>query len=61
MNKYKYIIIPICSYSNLDVRKGQICKYNRRKAGIYRWTNVISGKSYVGSSINLNIILILII
>jgi hypothetical protein len=28
-------IVPIRSYLNLDVRKGQICEDNRRKAGIY--------------------------
>jgi hypothetical protein len=26
---------------------------NKNKSGIYRWSNVISGKSYVGSYINL--------
>ena len=28
-------------------------KENKGKSGVYRWTNLISGKSYVGSSINL--------
>lgn len=54
MTNNNIIFIPICSYSNVDVRKGQICKDNRIKAGIYLWTNIISGKSYVGSSINLS-------
>lgn len=46
---------PIRSYSNIDTQKIQICKDNKGKTGIYRWTNIISGKSYVGSSINLAI------
>jgi excinuclease UvrABC nuclease subunit len=28
-------------------------KENKDKAGIYRWTNLINNKSYVGSSTNL--------
>jgi len=31
----------------------QIIKENRRKSGIYCWTNLINGKIYVGSSVNL--------
>lgn len=48
-------IVPIRSYLNADTQKRQICKDNRRKIDIYRWTNIISGKSYVGSSVNLSI------
>ena len=46
--------VPIRSYPNAYIQKEQICRDNRGKTGIYRWTNVISGKSYVGSSINLS-------
>lgn len=28
---------------------------NKRKTGIYQWTKKISGKSYVGSAINLSL------
>jgi GIY-YIG catalytic domain/NUMOD1 domain len=48
-------IVPIRSYLNIDTQKRQICKDNRKKTGIYRWTNVVSGKSYVGSSLDLSI------
>lgn len=48
-------IIPARSYNNTDIQKQQICTDNYNKTGIYRWTNVISGKSYVGSSLDLSI------
>ena len=48
-------IIPIRSYSNIDVEKKQIRIDNKGKTGIYRLTHVISKKSYVGSSMNLSI------
>lgn len=47
------IIIPIKSYINPFVHKKQIYKENRNKSGIYRWNNLITGKSYVGSSSNI--------
>jgi hypothetical protein len=39
------------SYTKADLR--DIYKDNN-KAGIYKWTHIISGKSYVGSAINLS-------
>jgi uncharacterized protein YbcV (DUF1398 family) len=42
---------PVRSYTKADLR--DICKDNN-KAGIYKWTHIISGKSYVGSAINLS-------
>lgn len=45
--------IPDKFYSNADIDKNFIIKENRFKAGVYRWTNLISKKSYIGSSINL--------
>jgi hypothetical protein len=33
--------------------KKTIIKDNKGKVGIYRWTNLLSGKSYVGSSADL--------
>lgn len=44
---------PILSYENADVLKNSIINDNKGKAGVYNWLNLISGKSYVGSSINL--------
>jgi len=49
------LIIPIHFYSNAYTQKEQICKDNKRKTGIYRWTNVVSGKNYIGSSVDLSI------
>lgn len=46
-------VIPVKSYSNADSMKLQILKDNRGKSGIYRWTNKINGKTYVGRSIDL--------
>lgn len=46
-------IIPIKRYKNLHIEKSSLFKENKNKCGIYRWNNLISGKTYVGSSINL--------
>lgn len=46
-------IIPIKSYPNSDKYKYVIFKENKGKSGIYRWNNLVTGKSYVGSAINL--------
>jgi group I intron endonuclease len=41
-------------YENADHQKLQILKENKGKSGVYRWVNKdSSGKSYVGSSVNL--------
>ena len=49
-----YCIIPIIIYSNADTMKERIIKENNKKIGVYRWTNNVTGDSYVGSSINLS-------
>lgn len=41
------------SYSNPIDLRSTIYKENFNKAGIYRWTNLKSGKIYIGSSANL--------
>lgn len=55
-NKTKTImnIIPVVSYFNADIDKSIIYKENKNKSGIYRWNNLITGKSYIGSSISLS-------
>lgn len=45
---------PVHSYVNADLQKTDIYKDNNNKTGIYRWTHIISGKSYIGSAINLS-------
>lgn len=47
-------IIPVVSYFNADIDKSIIYKENKNKSGIYRWNNLITGKSYIGSSISLS-------
>ena len=46
-------IFPIIIYNDIMEYKDKIYNDNRNKSGIYRWTNKINGKSYIGSSINL--------
>jgi hypothetical protein len=47
-------IRPIKSYYNFFENKKLILKENKNKCGIYRINNLISGKSYVGSSMYLS-------
>ncbi len=46
-------IVPKFIYPNAETYKFIIYDQNNKKSGIYRWVNLISGKSYVGSSVNL--------
>jgi hypothetical protein len=41
-------------YFNADTDKLDIIKDNKGKTGIYLWTHISSGKTYVGSSIDLS-------
>ena len=45
---------PVSVYLNADQDKILILKENKGKCGVYLWTNIINGKSYVGSSISLH-------
>ena len=45
---------PIISYSNAELQKCKIIKDNKKKSGVYRWTNLINKKTYIGSSIDLS-------
>ena len=49
-------LVPLKQYQGLDNKtiKDFIFKENRNKSGIYRWKILISGPSYLGSSINLS-------
>jgi hypothetical protein len=47
-------IIPILSYYNANILKEKILETNKRKCGIYRWINLITGKCYIGSSTSLS-------
>lgn len=48
------MVKPIIVYNNADVDKLNILAENK-KAGVYRWVNKISGKTYIGSSTNLRV------
>jgi group I intron endonuclease len=50
----KPAVIPVKIYMNADIDKLQILKENQGKAGVYRWGNLVNGKTYIGSSINLS-------
>ena len=45
---------PLISYKNPLSEKYNIFKDNKNKSGIYRWTNKINNKSYIGSSVKLD-------
>ena len=45
---------PVSVYINADQDKVLILKENKGKCGVYRWINLINGKSYIGSSIDLH-------
>lgn len=44
---------PVKIYGNADTDKLQILSENKNKAGVYRWVNLNTGKTYIGSGINL--------
>lgn len=50
---YSLLIIPIVTYSNANIYKKNIMTENKGKSGIYR-TNLLNGKSYVGSAVDLS-------
>nr|YP_010391224.1 GIY-YIG endonuclease [Fusarium vorosii]UPX02650.1 GIY-YIG endonuclease [Fusarium vorosii] len=47
--------VPVKVYHNADKEKGSIIEDNKGRTGIYRWVHIESGKSYIGSSVKLNI------
>jgi len=47
------IVVPQKIYKNADTDKLLTLKENKHKSGIYRWMNQVNGKSYIGSSVNL--------
>jgi len=45
-----HAVTPIVVYSNADTQKFEIIKENKGKSGIYRWTNLENGSTYIGSA-----------
>lgn len=46
-------VTPILVYEDADLLKLQAVSENKVKSGVYRWTNKVNGKTYIGSSIDL--------
>jgi hypothetical protein len=46
-------INPVAIYSNAELQQKEILSENKGKSGVYCWTNLENGNSYVGSSVNL--------
>ena len=53
MNKNEIKLKPNISYHNAEIYRFIIYKENKNKSGIYRWTNLMNKKSYVGSANNI--------
>src|SRR3954469_2289284 len=52
---YKNIdIIPIITYTNIDINRFTMTLDNKDKCGVYRLINNINGKCYLSSSISLD-------
>ena len=49
----QFKINPVKIYENADVSKLDVISENKNKSGVYRWLNLLTGKSYIGSSVNL--------
>ena len=47
-------IIPVVVYQDCKTNQKLILKDNKGKAGIYRWTNIKTGQTYLGSAVNLS-------
>ena len=46
-------LVPVKVYYNAETCRLEILKENKGRAGIYRFTNILNGKTYVGSSVEL--------
>jgi len=46
-------MVPIKIYDNAEDDKAKILSENKNKSGIYKWTNLINGKKYIGSAVDL--------
>lgn len=52
-NNNPSMVKPVRIYANAEQLKSQILIDNKNKSGIYRWTNNLNGKTYVGSGVDL--------
>ena len=45
--------LPVKKYANADLEKKKILEENKEKSGVYCWRNLVNGKMYIGSSVDL--------
>ncbi|GGU89574.1 hypothetical protein GCM10010211_65230 [Streptomyces albospinus] len=48
--KPKWLTLPIRTYENPNLYRNLIGQENRKRSIIYQWINLITGKTYIGSS-----------
>ncbi len=46
---------PVAVYPNAHLQEKLILQENKGRSGVYRWVNLINGKSYIGSGVDLRI------
>lgn len=44
---------PAATYDNVELHKDRVLKENKDKSGVYRLTNLVNQKTYIGSSVDL--------
>jgi hypothetical protein len=49
------LITPFVVYSTAEDRKKLVLEENKGKSGVYRWVNLITGDSYIGSASDLSV------
>ena len=54
-NNKDNLVIPWIVYNNIETEKVSILRDNKGKTGVYRWTNLINSKTYIGSANDLTI------
>lgn len=48
------LLTPVFVYSDIKSEKISILTDNKGKSGVYKWTNQVNGKIYIGSSVDLS-------
>ena len=50
--KPQWLNLPVRVYDNPNLQRNLIGSYNKKRSVIYQWTNLITGKRYIGSAWN---------
>lgn len=48
------LLTPVLVYSDIKSERISILTDNKGKSGVYKWTNQVNGKIYIGSSVDLS-------